>query len=418
MTRPQDAERWAEEPGKDVPEAARSPFQRDRARVLHSAALRRLAAKTQVVGPQEDDFPRTRLTHSLECSQIGRELGVALGCDADVVDAACLAHDLGHPPFGHNGEIALDLAGAACGGFEGNAQSLRILTRLEAKAMHPDGSSAGLNLTRAVLDAATKYPWPKGPASPKYGVYPDDLPVFDWLRRGGPPGRRCLEAQVMDWADDVAYSVHDLEDGVHAGHVPLAALRDAGEQRELCRLAAAAYSPAPAEQLQEALTGLLAAPWWPAAYDGGLRAQVALKRTTSELIARFCAAALEATRARYGPGALSRYDADLIVPERVQAECAVLKAIAARYVMGRQGSDAARLVERELIEELVAALSARAPEALDPPLRAAYEQADDDAARLRVVLDAVASLTDISARALHRRLHSPSAGAPAAGWRS
>ena len=414
-----DTDRWVAEPPK---RAGRTGFQRDRARVLHSAALRRLAAKTQVVRAGSGDFPRTRLTHSLECAQIGRELGAALGCDPDLVDAACLAHDLGHPPFGHNGESALaalaDPGGALpCGGFEGNAQSLRLLTRLEPKV-----PGAGLNLTRATLDAALKYPWtaepvpaagdarenvtPRLPA--KYGAYQSDRAAFEWIRAGAPGRRRCLEAQVMDWADDVAYSVHDVEDGLQAGLISLKNLADPAERADVAAVALAYYCQpgwqVTVAELEAVFAEFTRLDCWQFGFDGGPASLAAAKNLTSELVGRLCQAAEDGTRAVAGPAPLRRYAADLTVPRRQLLECALLKAVAARYVMSRGEAMAEQAREREVITELALALARSAPTALDPVFHPAWDAAAGDEERHRVIIDQVASLTDTSALAWHARL--------------
>jgi dGTPase len=401
-----------DEPPKRAGAAAgatqRSDFARDRARVLHSYAFRRLADKTQVVVPGEDDFPRTRLTHSLEVAQIGREIAAALGADPDVVDTAGLAHDIGHPPFGHNGEAALDSVAGPCGGFEGNAQTLRVLTRLEAKVVRDSGEPAGLNLTRAGLDAACKYPWPRRAGTAKFGHYAADAEAFAWLRAGVDGERRCLEAQIMDWADDVAYSVHDVEDGVHGGLIGLASVSDA-ERATLCEIASAQYSAWPASDLAPVLDSLLALPTLRdlAGYDGSYRAQAAAKRATSELTGRLAGAAIAATRSAHGPAPLARYAADLVVPPEIAAECALLKAIAMHYVMRRPGTPERQGRQRGLLTELVGAILSAAPETLDRGLRPAWHEAASDAERLRVVIDQVAQLTDTSAEVRHARLVCP-----------
>jgi dGTPase len=396
-----DAERWVAEP---VKRPGRTAFARDRARVLHSAALRRLAAKTQVVTAGSDDFVRNRLTHSLEVAQIGRELATTLGCDPDIVDAACLAHDLGHPPFGHNGERALDQVAQGIGGFEGNAQTLRLLTRLESKAFDPAGRSVGLNLSRATLDAATKYPWPRRDGERKFGVYDDDAEVFQWLRRGVEAGdRRCLEAQVMDFADDVAYSVHDVEDGIVAHSIDLDKV---GADRAPYWDSVRRYLPeATDDELDESWRRLTRLPYWPDGdFDDSRRALGGLKDLTSQLIGRFCATAEQATHAKFGRSRLLRYEADLVVPASIRVEIAMLKGVGMFHVLNSPARQARRAVQRELLTELVEALWRSAPRGLDAAFAADFATAVDDNARLRVVIDQVASLTDPSAQAWHQRL--------------
>ena len=400
-----DRERWCPEPPKDP---GRGEFARDRARLVHSSALRRLAAKTQVVGPGDDDFVRNRLTHSLEVAQIGRELGAALGCDPDIVEAACLAHDLGHPPFGHNGEAVLAGLAADIGGFEGNAQTFRILTRLEPKVVDAAGLSCGLNLTRASLDAVSKYPWrrrDREPGTDKFGVYDDDLRVFDWVRDAAPHGARCVEAQVMDFADDVAYSVHDVEDAVVAGRVDLAAAGRHEDRARICAQVRSWYLPdADDAEVLEALDRLRASSDWVVGFDAGHRALAALKNLTSRLIGRFSRSAERATRAASGPGRLTRFHAHVVVPRATVVEMAALKGIAAVYVMTVEDRKPVYQRQQDLLSDLVRRLADAAPAVLAPPLAAAWRAAPDDAGRLRAVVDQAASLTDASAVALHARL--------------
>lgn len=396
-----DELRFIAEPAK---RSGRTAFARDRARILHSVALRRLAAKTQVMAAGTADFPRTRLTHTLEVAQIGRELGASLGCDPDLVEVGCLAHDLGHPPFGHNGEAALNKIADIAGGFEGNAQTLRILTRLEAKAFDLDGNSIGLNLTRASLDAAIKYPWSRQSESPKFGFYLDDEWIFEWVRTGAAKGNKCFEAQVMDWADDVAYSVHDVEDAVVGEHLNLAVLNSVFERNLIIELAQSQYTDADAGEIHAAIDRLLSLDYWPSAFDGSLQSLARLKNWTSQLIGRFCSAAELATRAIYGPDRLTRYGAELVVPVATQTEVAVLKTLANLYVMQRSGAAAIYQEQQELLTALVLAILDRDGVDIEVWLRPAWDKAGSDVERLRVVIDQVASLTDTTARQWHARL--------------
>ena len=395
-----DRERFLDEPAK---RKGRTEFARDRARIIHSFALRRLAAKTQVAVPWASDFPRTRLSHSLECAQVGRELGAALGADPDLMESACLAHDLGHPPFGHNGEEALAKIAESCGGFEGNAQSFRLLTRIEAKTVDSDGLSVGLNLTRATLDAATKYPWSALENARKFGVYEDDQEIFNWVREDAPVGKTSMEAQIMDWSDDVAYSVHDLEDALVTGQIDISQLRE--DLSHLFDVAIQDYLPdMTVNEAQFALDSLMNLSCWPKEFDRSHRHLARLKDLTSQLVGRFALAAERETREHFGDGDLVRYSANLLVPRAQRVEVALLKSMAGHYIIRAEKSQERYATQQQVIVDLVQAVREKAPESLESFFLQEWNRASNEREKMRVVIDQIASLTDVGAYALHEQL--------------
>lgn len=241
---------------------SRTPFEVDRDRVIHSSAFRRLQSKTQVFLAGEYDFYRTRLTHSIEVAQIGRSicrhlqrvsplLGDGYHIDSDLVEAICLAHDLGHPPFGHAGERTLNRLMEKHGGFEGNAQTLRLLTDSIYQGRR------GMNPTRAFLDGVLKYKSLRrdlladGPVPENHFLYDDQSAILTFVTGGmdfphdATPGRardavRSIECQIMDWADDTAYSIHDIVDGIHAGFLGTTAIEKWAAEKALDGTAARA----------------------------------------------------------------------------------------------------------------------------------------------------------------------------------
>ncbi|OHO31375.1 deoxyguanosinetriphosphate triphosphohydrolase [Corynebacterium sp. HMSC034B08] len=412
--------RTAEGPkGAQLAPDSRGAFARDRARVLHSAALRRLADKTQVVGPRDGDTPRTRLTHSLEVAQISRGIGEGLGLNPDLCEMAGLTHDIGHPPYGHNGEVALNEV--APHGFEGNAQTLRILSRLEPKVLIDD-HSYGLNLTRASLDAAVKYPVtrtnPDGTLNRKYSAYDEDAVVLAWAREGHTDDMPPMEAQVMDFSDDIAYSVHDVEDGIVSGRVSLQVLWDFVELAALAEKGAAAFG-GDADSLVDAADRLRALPAIAAAadFDYTLSSWVRLKGLTSQLVGRYIGGVTKATldgnaagagaagasgaaaapgvaSAAGASGVMGRQHGRLIVPPDVEAEVRLLKTVAVLYVMDVPAHLARQDRQRDRIYRVHEYLRAGAPGTLDTMFRAWFEAADTDAERERVIIDQIASMTE------------------------
>ena len=405
-----DRERFEPEVRKS--NVQRGEFARDRARVLHSSALRRLGAKTQVLSPEKGDFARTRLTHSLEVAQVGREMASELGINPDVVDMACLAHDLGHPPFGHNGETALNEWASEIGGFEGNAQTLRLLTRIEPKVFSANGEARGLNLTRASLDATCKYPWTVSEAvrdsgaskGVKFGVYADDEAVFAWLRDGAPSRQKCIEAQVMDFADDVAYSVHDFEDAIVSGYINLRELADRGSRESLIdKISLWNGGEIDRSQLSEAFEHLERNEYWLNSFSETPQDLATLKNLTSSLIGEFVQASTARTLESAGSQA-TRFQSQLLVPSAIRAQISVLKGLVSAFLMSHDSRRPFYEWQRALLTELADALLAKNGAELDAYSTGAFNAAQGEAAKRRVIVDQVACLTDQSALTLHNRL--------------
>jgi dGTPase len=406
-----DKERFLTEEGSG--RSARTEFARDRARVTHSSALRRLGAKTQVLQPGSNDFARTRLTHSLEVAQVGREMAVEFGIDPDIVDTACLAHDLGHPPFGHNGEKGLNEWAKDFGGFEGNAQTLRLLTRIEQKVYSKEGVAFGLNLTRASLDASCKYPWTREFAvqdigadrSIKFGVYEDDVPVFEWLRLGAKERVKCFEAQIMDFSDDVAYSVHDFEDAVVEGFIKLEQLMDSSQEsaiiKEIERWNGSRIS---SDDLGVALDRLQANQYWLDSYSKTPREAGQLKNLTSSVIGSFVSRTTQATFQANADSLYARYAADVVVPLEVEAEIAIFKGLASYFLMSLDERVGYYEDQRTLLRELADVLLASNGKHLDGYSLDAWIRASTDSEKHRVIVDQIAVLTDAAAVKMHEEL--------------
>jgi len=403
----------------------REPAERDRDAVLYSSAFHRLAGITQIVRAGEADYFHTRQQHSLKVAQLGRRLAQACikkqpiladawGIDPEVVEAACLAHDLGHPPFGHIGEKTLNELVNAAGdadGYEGNAQTFRILTKTGVRY----DETNGLDMTRATLAAVLKYPWPREVGHPakdkKWSAYRSEKIDFEFARKFHQHERQSAEAALMDWADDIAYSVHDIEDFHRAGAMPWRLIFEAENARPLVDATAEKWFGKPADasdrlmqawsNLGDYFAGYEAIMREP--YDGCRAHRVALRTLTSTLIGRY----VQATK-------LSEdFNADPIIRgTEEEAEILILKQITKQYIIKSPTLLAQQHGQRRIIRKLFKAIMDGAgtefPDFL--PVRLAYLWDLREGSTARFAADCIASMTEAQALALFGRLSGTAAG--------
>ncbi|HUB63936.1 MAG TPA: deoxyguanosinetriphosphate triphosphohydrolase [Methylocella sp.] len=376
--------------GRLFPEPAspsRTEFQRDRDRIIHCTAFRRLAHKTQVFVPHEGDHFRTRLTHSLEVGQIARSLARALGLDDDLAEALALAHDLGHTPFGHTGEDVLDELMTPYGGFDHNAQALRIVTKLE----HRYAAFDGLNLTWETLEGLVKHNGPllraDGEVSPRYAErgLPAAILEYDAVQNLELAHFASAEAQAAALADGIAYNAHDIDDGLRGGLIDFAQLDGVDFLRGIGGEIEALYP--------------------------GLEAARAIHERVRRLITIFIEDAIaESLRRIEAAGVTSVEEVRAFGAPLIGFSGAIARAGAAisaflfdnmyRHHRLVRIRDRAAMIVRDLFTRFL-----RAPELMPAEWAlAAAKAGTDEARRARLVCDYIAGMTDLYALAEHRRL--------------
>jgi dGTPase len=405
-------------PSDDARGRYRNEGQRDRDRILYSSAFQRLGGVTQVSESEPGYTFHTRLTHSLKVAQIARRCVEKLKRDAsdghitgtaatlveqtldpDVAEAAALSHDLGHPPFGHVAEETLNRCSAA--GFEGNAQSFRIITRLAIRE-----TVGGLSLTRQTLNGVLKYPWLRdtmlASRDKKWGVYESDEPAFKWVRSDSHATERALTAHVMDWSDDATYAVHDLDDFYRAGLVPLDRLAAGGKELDRFREGLEAVGRTDASAMIATLEDVLSYYTIDEPYQGRVDQRAALRTSASTLITAYLAAFSLEDCVREGC-------AEIVIDEQARRQVKVLKDLTWAYVVMRPSLAVMQAGRRRIIEDLYEryyeATGEHGDRRLLPPAYASrLEPGATEIARSRLATDLVASLTERAALELYRRM--------------
>jgi dGTPase len=418
-------------PAEKKQKDSREPAQRDYDRILYSSALRRLGGVTQVVAAHEGHVFHNRLTHSMRVAQLSRRLAQKFvqespqkaqdigGIDPDVTEAAGLAHDLGHPPFGHIAEEVLRACVAnkdIWDGFEGNAQSFRIVTKLALRSMR----ARGLNLTRATLNALLKYPWTRqsdGYKKKKYGLYQSEKEEFDFARGLHPvvgDDRKSPEAEIMDWADDITYAVHDAEDFYRARLIPLDRLASLDDRSERQRFFDGMYQrpelkkqmgSEPREDLEQAFLAVIRTFPIAESYTGTREQRSRLRDFSSTLIGQF----VNAIELKQPISGSERF---VDISHSKQLEVKMLKALTWFYVIYNPALATQQHGQRKIIRDLFeifsnAAVSEKDEERNIIPFAFQDEVSEargDSRHIVRVVTDLIAGMTEQGLVKLHRRL--------------